>query len=57
MFKKFVNFFNPKKKLVGGAQLHVKRAETPLRTSFFLGLKCVIFYVIILSAYFERVFK
>ena len=35
-----VNIFNPKKKLVGGAPLHVKRAETLLSTSFFLGLKC-----------------
>jgi len=34
--------FNPKKKLVGGAPLLVKRAETPLSTSFFLGLKCFI---------------
>ena len=33
-----VNIFNSKKKLVGGAPLHVKRAETPLSTSFFLGL-------------------
>ena len=37
-----LNIFNPKKKLVGGAPLHVKRAETPLSTSFFLGLKCFI---------------
>ena len=36
----YINIFNPKKKLVGGAPLHVKRAETPLSTSFFLGLKC-----------------
>ena len=38
----FINIFNPKKELVGGAPLHVKRAETPLSTSFFLGLKCFI---------------
>ena len=39
---KYIKIFNPKKKLVGGAPLHVKRAETPLSTSFFLGLKCFI---------------
>ena len=39
-FIEIINIFNPKKKLVGGAPLHVKRAETPLSTSFFLGLKC-----------------
>jgi len=37
-----LNIVNPKKKLVGGAPQHVKRAETPLSTSFFLGLKCFI---------------
>ena len=40
-----LNIFNPKKKLVGGAPLHVKRAKTPLSTSFFLGLKCFISYI------------
>ena len=39
---KYINIVNPKKKLVGGAPQHVKRAETPLSTSFFLGLKCFI---------------
>ena len=41
-YNTFINIFNPKKKLVGGAPLHVKRAETPLSTSFFLVLKCFI---------------
>ena len=39
-----INIFNPKKKLVGGAPLHVKRAETPLSTSFFLGFKCFMIF-------------
>ena len=46
-YNTFINIFNPKKKLVGGAPLHVKRAETPLSTSFFLGFKCFITYMII----------